>query len=144
MFCLSLTVCTGNLFSRLLGTYFAFFMSELSDNAGGRVNVQSRGTSRAQPAGSSTISTSSRSSRLPHMPRAAAADPLPLAVHQLCSSAARLTAPWLQSESHHSEDTGQPQAARDGLLQESKDLPWRVLFVLMAQSAFSLPFFPPL
>lgn len=105
--------------------------------------MQSRGTARAQPAGSSTISTTSRSSRLAHMPRAAAADPLLHALHQLHSSATRLTAPWLQRvDAIGSEDTGQLQAAPDGLLQESKNLPTGVLFVLMAQSAFSLPFFP--
>lgn len=33
-FFLSLVACTGNLFSRLLGTYFGFLTSELSDNTG--------------------------------------------------------------------------------------------------------------
>lgn len=82
-------------------------MSELSDNAGGSVKVQSRGTTvRAQPAGTSTISTTSRSSRLAHVPRAAAADPLLCALHQLPYSAPRLTAPLLHRVNlTDSEDT---------------------------------------
>lgn len=41
-----------------------------------------------------------------------------------------------------SEDTEQARAACGGLQQESKNLPRGLLVVLMAQSAFSLPFFP--
>lgn len=67
--------------------------------------MQSRGAVRAQPAGPSTISATSRSSRSAHMPRAAAADPLP---ELSTSSPPLLPAPWLQRVNPTgSEDTGQ-------------------------------------
>lgn len=74
MFCLSLVAYTGNLFSRLLGTYFGFFTSELSDNTGDEINVQSKGTPRASLPDQAPLAPGAASADLPTCHRAGGAE----------------------------------------------------------------------